>query len=46
MYLKEFKEKCLLALNPYGDGNSSERICKILSDLKIDKKLLDKVTTF
>lgn len=43
---KEFKEKCLLALNPYGDGNSSERICKILSDLKIDKKLLDKVTTF
>tara|TARA_B100000989_G_C19530482_1_gene469459 strand:+ start:3598 stop:4755 length:1158 start_codon:yes stop_codon:yes gene_type:complete len=43
---KEFRNNCLSSKNPYGDGNSSERICKILSDLTLDKKLLDKITTY
>lgn len=32
--------------NPYGDGNSSERICNILRDTPIDLELLDKITTY
>lgn len=39
---KEFLDLCKSAKNPYGDGKSSKRICKILSEINIDKKLLDK----
>ena len=38
----EFLDLCKKAINPYGDGKSSERICKILSEINLDKKLLDK----
>ena len=43
---QEFKSKCANAVNPYGDGKSSERICSILSDISIDKNLLDKQLTY
>ena len=43
---QEFKSKCANAINPYGDGKSSERICSILSDISIDKNLLDKQLTY
>ena len=32
-------------LNPYGDGNSSEKIIKILEKIKIGKKLIEKKLT-
>ena len=34
------------AINPYGDGKSSDRICKILSDIPISHELLDKECTY
>lgn len=43
---REFKRACSTAVNPYGDGKSSRRICEILSTLSIDKKLLDKECTY
>ena len=39
-------EKIKKNKNPYGDGNSSKRIVKVLSDIKIDKKLLQKRITY
>ncbi|MFW9938511.1 MAG: UDP-N-acetylglucosamine 2-epimerase [Candidatus Thorarchaeota archaeon] len=42
----EFKKKCEKVINPYGDGKASERIVKIIEDLKIDKNLLIKKLTF
>jgi GDP/UDP-N,N'-diacetylbacillosamine 2-epimerase (hydrolysing) len=41
-----FRQACSLAVNPYGDGKSSPRICKILGDISLDRSLLDKETTF
>jgi UDP-N-acetylglucosamine 2-epimerase (non-hydrolysing)/GDP/UDP-N,N'-diacetylbacillosamine 2-epimerase (hydrolysing) len=38
----DFKEKLKKCVNPYGDGKSSERIVKLLEQIKIDKRLLDK----
>lgn len=38
----KFRAACAGAVNPYGDGHSSGRICQILQDIKIDKQLLDK----
>ena len=38
----EFKDILNHCENPYGDGKSSERICKILNDIKLDKELLNK----
>ncbi len=43
---KEFKNKLVKCVNPYGDGYSSERIVDILKNIKIDKKLLDKKITY
>ena len=40
-----FKKKIKLMKNPYGDGNSSKKILKILKDTKIDNKLLTKNIT-
>jgi UDP-N-acetylglucosamine 2-epimerase len=34
------------AVNPYGDGRSSPRICRILRDVTLDRALMDKETTF
>lgn len=42
IYDKSFKEKITRCKNPYGDGKTGPRITKILSQIKIDKKLLQK----
>ena len=41
-----FRARCADAVNPYGDGHSSERICRILDEVVIDRALMDKETTF
>lgn len=41
-----FREACATAVNPFGDGRSSERIVKILRDVEIDATLLDKQTVY
>jgi UDP-hydrolysing UDP-N-acetyl-D-glucosamine 2-epimerase len=46
LYDKKFKEKIKKCKNPYGDGKASERIMKVLSKVKIDKKLLQKRITY
>jgi len=46
LYDKKFKEKVKQCINPYGDGKASERIVKILSEIKIDRKLLQKKITY
>lgn len=38
----EFKEICKNVKSPYGEGNASKKIVKILEDLKIDSKLIKK----
>lgn len=42
----DFKKACANAVNPYGDGKSSQRICEILRDIPLDRRLMDKETTF
>lgn len=42
----EFRRECERAVNPYGDGNSSRRICEILESVEINKALLDKQTVY
>ena len=42
----EFQAACARAENPYGDGKSGRRICEILRDIPIDRKLLDKETVY
>ena len=41
-----FKAKLIGMENPYGDGNSSERIVKILSEIELDDRLLQKELTY
>jgi UDP-N-acetylglucosamine 2-epimerase (non-hydrolysing)/GDP/UDP-N,N'-diacetylbacillosamine 2-epimerase (hydrolysing) len=41
-----FKDAAAMAVNPYGDGHSGPRICKILAEIAIDRALLDKESTF
>ena len=43
---KSFKNKIKNLKNPYGDGNSSERILKIILNTKIDDKLMFKKLTY
>jgi UDP-hydrolysing UDP-N-acetyl-D-glucosamine 2-epimerase len=43
---REFSFTSSGAINPYGDGKSSDRICEILNNIPIDNKLLDKECTF
>lgn len=43
---KKFINKVKKCKNPYGDGKSSARIVKILKNIKIDNKLLDKINTY
>ena len=38
----EFKDILNHCENPYGDGKASERICRVLNDIKLDKELLNK----
>ena len=42
LYDKDFKEVVKMRVNPYGDGKTSERIVKVLSEIQIDKRLLQK----
>lgn len=42
----DFRDRCAAALNPYGDGRSSRRICEILRDIALDRRLLDKECTY
>lgn len=39
---KRFREKVKRCENPYGDGKAGKRIAKILSEIKLNKKLLEK----
>jgi GDP/UDP-N,N'-diacetylbacillosamine 2-epimerase (hydrolysing) len=41
-----FRAACAGAVNPFGDGKSSQRILNILRDVVIDNALLDKATTY
>jgi GDP/UDP-N,N'-diacetylbacillosamine 2-epimerase (hydrolysing) len=43
---QEFRQSCLQAVNPYGDGKSGRRICEILQTIPIDKQLIDKETIY
>ena len=43
---EKFLEACKDSVNPYGDGQSSSRICKILSEISLNQQLIDKKTTF
>jgi UDP-hydrolysing UDP-N-acetyl-D-glucosamine 2-epimerase len=43
---KAFREACSRAVNPFGDGLSSQRIVRILRDILIDDALLDKQTIY
>ncbi len=46
LYDEEFKEKFRNCTNPYGDGKASDRIVEILSNIRIDKRLLQKKLTY
>jgi UDP-hydrolysing UDP-N-acetyl-D-glucosamine 2-epimerase len=41
-----FKAACAAAANPYGDGQSGRRICEILRDIPLDRRLIDKETVY
>lgn len=41
-----FRQRCVSAVNPYGDGRSSRRICATLRDIALDRRLLDKECTY
>jgi UDP-N-acetylglucosamine 2-epimerase (non-hydrolysing)/GDP/UDP-N,N'-diacetylbacillosamine 2-epimerase (hydrolysing) len=41
-----FRQRCTAAVNPYGDGRSSRRICETLRDISLDRRLLDKECTY
>ena len=41
-----FRQRCASAVNPYGDGRSSRRICETLRDIALDRRLLDKECTY
>lgn len=46
LYDEDFKKKVKLCSSPYGDGKASHRIIKVLSEINIDKKLLQKRITY
>jgi len=41
-----FRARCAEAVNPYGDGQSGPRICKVLRDTPLDRCLIDKECTY
>ncbi len=43
---KAFKAQLQQCINPYGDGKSSDRVVKILDEISIDQRLLDKQMTY
>lgn len=46
LYDEKFKEKVKKCKSPYGDGKAGERIAKVLSEIKINKNLLQKRMTY
>ncbi len=42
----EFKARAKRSINPYGDGQASQRIVKILKEIEINEKLLRKEMTY
>lgn len=42
----DFRRACEEVVNPYGDGQSSERICRILESVNLDGRLIDKEVTY
>ncbi len=46
LYDKKFGQKVKRCKNPYGDGKTGPRIANILSEIKIDKKLLQKQISY
>ena len=46
LFDQKFKGGLKKCINFYGDGYSSEKIVKILEEIKINKKLLNKKITF
>ena len=46
VYNQEYRAEVGNCSNPYGDGQSSERIAEIIANLSIDKKLLIKDITY
>jgi len=46
LFDKEFLDAVKKCESPYGDGKASERIVKVLSEVKIDKRLLQKKMTY
>jgi UDP-N-acetylglucosamine 2-epimerase len=43
---KEFKEQIKNCVNPYGDGKTGPRIARILSESRIDARMLQKRLSF
>jgi len=39
---RDFRARAKAATNPFGDGHAGERIAAILSELTIDRRLLEK----
>ncbi|MGH4120721.1 UDP-N-acetylglucosamine 2-epimerase [Clostridium sp.] len=46
LYDEDFKAQLENCTNPYGDGNASGKIVKILSEVKIDRELMQKRITY
>jgi len=46
LFDKDFKDKLRNIKSPYGDGKAGDRIIQILSEIKIDNKLLQKKVTY
>jgi len=42
IYDEEFKENIQNSINPYGDGKTGKRVADILSNIKLDTKLMNK----
>lgn len=42
IYDEEFKENIQNSINPYGDGKTGKRVADILSNIKLDNKLMNK----
>jgi len=43
---ESFRVQLEHCVNPYGDGKSSERVVKILTEIPINHRLLDKQMTY
>lgn len=42
----DFRDQCAKAVNPHGDGKSGPKICRILSEVSLDRSLIDKETVY